>query len=165
MITDKFDSSTKSRWVRVLNEGETVRQIRQENGTIKGTYVMKAPGKYKHEFRLDRTNGEGYEIMIGVVKKGVTEVSFWDKDGYVFHLTGQKCHNNKSEVYGDGQEEFTDGSILYMTTDMDNRTVSYSTPNEDFGVCFENIPEEVVMALDIYYEHDQITLVNFEKLN
>ncbi|KAJ3447110.1 spry domain-containing socs box protein [Anaeramoeba flamelloides] len=154
-LLDSFNSSTKPTNIELTNNNHTIKSTNSTWKTIRGTTIMKT-GKFSFRFKIDEVPSSTTATMIGVCKPGVKSICYENQDGWVFYgYNGNKYHHNVDTSYG---AKWKKGDVVGMFVDMDKKTLRFELNGKDYGVAYTNISNELVLAVDMYYSGEQITI-------
>ncbi|KAJ3426036.1 spry domain containing socs box protein [Anaeramoeba flamelloides] len=158
---DKLDVQSKFGTLQLTNDNKTIKSLQQDKfKSIKGNKILKK-GKHIYKIQIDSIHSNGFNsTMIGVVAPEITGIGYMNKQGWSFYcFNGHKWNENKHQVYGTKVKK---NDIITMTVDMDKHTLSYKLNEKDFGIAFENLPNELKLCLDLFYKNEQLTLIDHQ---
>ncbi|KAJ3426035.1 spry domain containing socs box protein [Anaeramoeba flamelloides] len=158
---DKLDVQSKFGTLELTNDNKTIKSLQQDEfKSIKGNKILKK-GKHIYKIQIDSIHSNGFNsTMIGVVAPEITGIGYMNKQGWSFYcFNGHKWNENKHQVYGTKVKK---NDIITMTVDMDKHTLSYKLNEKDFGIAFENLPNELKLCLDLFYKNEQLTLIDHQ---
>ncbi|KAJ3451056.1 hypothetical protein M0812_05096 [Anaeramoeba flamelloides] len=98
------------------------------------------------------------EIYFGVTLQN--SVGDGQQNGWVYDLwSGDIISPFEGSKWTEYGEECTQGDIITLIIDPQNKTISFEKNKKNFGVAFKTIPENISLILDIWKKGDQITLL------
>ncbi|KAJ6231137.1 spry domain containing socs box protein [Anaeramoeba flamelloides] len=156
---NSFNMSRKDPFIALSNKMKTVTGTKTAWAGVRGNRVYHS-GIHKIKFSIDALNGSYTATMIGVVSDKVSSgVNYKNPKGYMFYATynGNKYNNGSNSAYG---EKCVVGDNVEILLDMDKKTISFIKNGKDLGIAYSNLPESVVLAVDIYESGNQITLLD-----
>eukprot|EP01038_Epipyxis_sp_PR26KG_P004035 gene4035-5772_t len=124
-------------------------------------------GVYEWVVRIDKCC-KGH-VFIGIV----TNEASTDKDSYVgvdrhgWGLIGTRSlWHNKSKVVADYGAGFTTGSLIIVKLDTYKGSLSFRSPDQDWGTAFDNLPKQKIYpSYSLHEREDQISVLFCYKLN
>jgi hypothetical protein len=162
-----WDESKKGASINIVKDsnGKTVRQTagtNQWNTIITKQWISK--GTHVIKFRIDN-DSRSHWIFIGVASKAYSRFSDVS-NGYIGSQSDSWGWSNGSgssylypgsRTYG---RAFNQGDIVEMTVNMTDKTISYRlNDGQSFGEAFRGISDEVAVAVTLYDESDQVTIL------
>jgi len=165
--TFTWDDSKKGPSLMILKDsnGKTVRQTTGANkwNTI-STKQWVSKGVHIIKFRIDN-DSRSHWIFLGVISKAYNRYEDMS-NGYIgasgdswgwSNGAGSSYLYPGSRSYG---RSFSQGDVIEMTVNMNDKTISYKiNDGQSFGQAFTGLSEEVAVAVTLYDESDQVSLL------
>ncbi|KAJ6246408.1 spry domain containing socs box protein [Anaeramoeba flamelloides] len=152
-----FNPERCGQYFKLSNNNKTIKNV-GGNGTtwftnqVEGINIMKRDVHF-YKFKIDHKTSNSFHIGVKEPNKNV-KVS---KDGWAYdiHMPSKFSHGFP-EKWG---QKCRTGDIVTMKVDMDNKTLSYKRNDDDLGVAFKDLPKKCVLAVCIYAEDQQLTIL------
>ncbi|KAJ3423893.1 spry domain containing socs box protein [Anaeramoeba flamelloides] len=143
--------------ITLSNSNKTLLSTAMNWKTSRGKVVMET-GKWQFQFRIDKVPSDGtIATMIGVCTPSTTKIAYQGEGWMFYGYDGHKWHKYSDQQYNN--VKWKTGDIIGMFLDMDKHTLRYEYNKKDCGIAYENLPSKLVLAIDMYYVNEQVTIL------
>jgi len=151
MFFDPYDSHLDA---RVERDGLTVgclhedgfqylwKGVRANYGIKGGVYMFEVKVLEHQSVRMPETKPQNQNILRVGFSQPLTSLFLGDTaESWGWGGTGKKSHNNQFADYGGA---FTQGDVIGVILDLEQRTISYTKNGVFMGVAYDNVPAAVL---------------------
>ncbi|KAJ6239713.1 spry domain containing socs box protein [Anaeramoeba flamelloides] len=161
--TDECEQWTKNGQLTLTNKVEIKDQDRTVIYKSSGWFGLRGKsivtsGVRTFKIKINKMGGNGHDgIMIGVCNYNHTGVNYTSGNGYMLYShNGSRYHKGTSINYA---RTLNINDVVEIRVDMDKKEVSFKVNNKDYGVAYNNLPNQVRLAIDLYYNNDSATII------
>ncbi|KAJ6255260.1 e3 ubiquitin-protein ligase herc2 [Anaeramoeba flamelloides] len=160
-----WDQFVVSNFTNVLYEednSKVTNNSRYHWRAIRSREIIKN-GVHVYNIKVNQLGGKFQQgsIMIGVCDASHRGINNESPNGYMYYsYDGNIYNNNLESKYG---EPWQVGDIIQVRIDMNQKQLSFTRNNQDYGVAFSNLPNEVRLACDLFYNGESISIIGSKK--